>query len=64
MADVCDDDGVSGASLRRKGAEKLLFFFYTLRIPSDLPERGILLLFSIAEIMLDDIADLFAYLRL
>ena len=27
MADVCDDDGVSGASLRRKGAEKLLFFF-------------------------------------
>lgn len=29
MADVCDDDGVSGASLRRKGAAKLLFFFYT-----------------------------------
>jgi hypothetical protein len=25
MADVCDDDGVSGESLRRKGAEKLLF---------------------------------------
>ena len=28
MADVCDDDGVSGESLRRKGAEKLLFSFY------------------------------------
>jgi hypothetical protein len=28
MADVCDDDGVSGESLRRKGAAKLLFFFY------------------------------------
>ena len=28
MADVCDDDGVSGESLRRKGAEKLLFSLY------------------------------------
>jgi hypothetical protein len=28
MADVCDDDGVSGESLRKKGAERLLSFFY------------------------------------
>jgi len=63
MADVCDDDGVSGASLRREGAEKLLLFFYALRIPSDLPERGVLPLFSISEIMLNDITNIFAYLQ-
>jgi hypothetical protein len=27
MADVCDDDGVSGASLRRKGALSSFSFF-------------------------------------
>ncbi len=29
MADVCDDDGVSGAMPEEKGAERLLFSFYT-----------------------------------
>jgi hypothetical protein len=31
MADVCDDDGVSGESLREKGAQAP-FFFYTDQI--------------------------------
>jgi hypothetical protein len=30
MADVCDDDGVSGESLRLKEATSLLLLFYTL----------------------------------
>jgi len=29
MADVCDDDGVSGASLRVKGTERFPLLFYT-----------------------------------
>jgi hypothetical protein len=28
MADVCDDDGVSGESLRKRGAARFLSFFF------------------------------------
>jgi hypothetical protein len=33
MADVCDDDGVSGESLRKKGTERFLSFFISMMIP-------------------------------
>jgi hypothetical protein len=51
MADVCDDDGVSGASLRREGAEKL-FSFFMHSASLQICRNGVLPLFSISEIML------------
>jgi hypothetical protein len=35
MADVCDDDGVSGESLRVKGAQAPFFFYTTELVSSD-----------------------------
>jgi len=34
MADVCDDDGVSGESLRQKGAQAPFCFYLRLHGPA------------------------------